>query len=897
MLYNPLDKDKKSLIKEFVVRTKVFDDIYSDIKNSKMTHPEQHYLIVGQRGAGKTTLLQRLKYAVEDDTKLKNVIPIIFSEEQHFISELANIWEGVAEQLEEISSSFKGLPKKMDLIPQSESFEENCFNLLSKSLKENGKKIIIFLDNFGELLAKLQEIEIKRLREILMTSNQIRLIVASPTLLAEVMDYKKPFLDFFKIVSLSALGPDEIKILLLQLAEVYGNKEKILKIIEENPSRIEILRRLTGGVIRTIALMFGIFLESDEGKSVSDLQLTLDAVTPLYKHKMDDLPKFQQKIIDTVAKNWDAISTKEISKKTRIESKAVSSYLSQLEKIQIIEKETTNTKNNLYRVKERFFNIWYLMRYGKKSDRRRVIWLVKFLESWCDKIELESRARKHIQNLATGHYDKSAALLMGEAYVSCNKLSSSIKYEVSNSTKKTLKEESESLTLEDPELQKLALDFLSKSQYDKAMEVLSQIKNRDKQTLYFLGSVADASGDKNQAIEYFLEAVKLDNSTEALIEIYGEIAIIYKNDNQFENAIQYFNKAIDLGSDKGAHSLAHLMANIGRDNEAEEYFNKAIQMGNSGASLCLAHFYGDKGEYNKAIEVLNDSLKKKRSASVLDRLGLYHGYLGDLDLANSFFEESISLGNKKSIIGRGYLLMEFKKDYEGAIKYFLQAKELKVEDADLYLTECYVKLKKYELAKEIYEKGVSKNDPEAMHGLAHLYAEEFKDFESAQKYFKMAIENGKTDAKYCLSSLYFEEANSKYKIEALELVRELYLKTKSKTGQGITYALALLWNNEIEESLDVIKPIISKEVNIEKHLSELTEYFILLISKEQKHLLAKLFFQEGDILKEAIKPVYFGLMKLMVHEYPNEYLRMGSEISETVNEILELVKEYKIKYK
>ena len=37
-------------------------------------------------------------------------------------------------------------------------------------------------------------------------------------------------------------------------------------------------------------------------------------------------------------------------------------------------------KNKLYLVKERFFNIWYLMRYGRRKTREKVLWLVKFLE-------------------------------------------------------------------------------------------------------------------------------------------------------------------------------------------------------------------------------------------------------------------------------------------------------------------------------------------------------------------------------------------------------------------------------------------------------------------------------------------------------------------------------------
>ena len=84
-LYNPDRKSKGNLIAEFVVRTKLLEDIMQDIESSDMVTPEQHYLLVGQRGTGKTTLLHRIRYAIEDSEKLnKWLIPVIFSEHRRW---------------------------------------------------------------------------------------------------------------------------------------------------------------------------------------------------------------------------------------------------------------------------------------------------------------------------------------------------------------------------------------------------------------------------------------------------------------------------------------------------------------------------------------------------------------------------------------------------------------------------------------------------------------------------------------------------------------------------------------------------------------------------------------------------------------------------------------------
>ncbi len=162
---------------------------------------------------------------------------------------------------------------------------------------------------------------------------------------------------------------------------------------------MEALRRITGGVIRTIVILFEIFVDDTNGNAFLDLEKILDAVTPLYKHRMDKLSAQKQEIVDFIALSWDAVSAREIAKKTKLKSKAVSAQLKQLVKDQIIEKEKTNTKNYLYRISERFFNIWYLMCLGRTWDEKRVQFLVDFLQIWCDEEELENRAKKHLRTI------------------------------------------------------------------------------------------------------------------------------------------------------------------------------------------------------------------------------------------------------------------------------------------------------------------------------------------------------------------------------------------------------------------------------------------------------------------------------------------------------------------
>ena len=100
---------------------------------------------------------------------------------------------------------------------------------------------------------------------------------------------------------------------------------------------------------------------------------------------MDRLSPVQQEIVDVIALSWDAITTKEIADKIRMQSKEVSAQLNQLEKNGVINKIPVNKKNYMYQIKERFFNIWYLMRFGGEKEKYKVQWLVDFLENWCSR--------------------------------------------------------------------------------------------------------------------------------------------------------------------------------------------------------------------------------------------------------------------------------------------------------------------------------------------------------------------------------------------------------------------------------------------------------------------------------------------------------------------------------
>lgn len=544
-IYNPANQTKEELIGNFIVRKKEFQKIYKVIKDDCMKYQPQHFLIIANRGNGKTTLLLRIYYEIINNIELRKwLIPIIFNEEQYHINRLEKLWEELALSLEEVDDKFLGLYDQMEENLDEENHEEFCFELLKKTLNKYRKKVVVFIDNIGDMLEKFNKKENRRLREVLLTSNEFRIVGASSKIMESTYGYSEPFFEFFKEIHLNSLNKEETKELLLKIGE-NNNDESIKEIIKNEYGRIEALRRMTDGVPRTIILLYEIFVDNKNGNSFKDLEEILDRVTPLYKHRMDDLKSQQQVIVDALAKNWDAMETKELARKTRLESKIVSAQLNSLSKNKIVTKISTNNKNNLYQISERFFNIWYLMRTGRKRDKNRVMFLTRFIENWCDTSdELIKRAREHILLLKKGEVYEKHAFFFTEA-IAGTAIPIDLQHELIQETKKCLTKKNSSLS---KELTKSNIEVQSENVNNKEAEkyLLSAIEHGDNEVLGLLGVVYAAQEKYDKAEKYLLSAVEQGDVAANNILSWYYFRHKLKKEKALEYSKHFFEKEKDI---------------------------------------------------------------------------------------------------------------------------------------------------------------------------------------------------------------------------------------------------------------------------------------------------------------------------------------------------------------
>ena len=261
-----------------------------------------------------------------------------------------------------------------------------------------GRRPLLLIDNLDTLLAGLGKDHQWSLRQTLQRADGPVVIAAASRYPESTHDRDAAFYDFFHIQTLNRLENAEVLLCLRTLAHHRGEAGKpVLKLLDSDPGRVAALNTLAGGNPRTLGVLYGV-LESHMSTDVlSQLSAMLDTFTGWYQARTEELPMQARAVFDALALNWDPMTAAAVGQTTGLETTAVSSQLSRLEKLGYVESVALSSRGkgrSGFQVVERFFNIWYLMRNGPRRARQSIKFLTVFLQSCFSAPERRSLGRQ-----------------------------------------------------------------------------------------------------------------------------------------------------------------------------------------------------------------------------------------------------------------------------------------------------------------------------------------------------------------------------------------------------------------------------------------------------------------------------------------------------------------------
>jgi len=421
--YQNANADASEIKDNFLVRQIPYRIIMENIGRSYGKTSTQHYLLVGRRGSGKSTLLKRLQVEIEADSKLRELYFVINpAEEQANMYRLYDLLEEVIRELE-----YNGIDVgEYEFHEETHAFTRQLFSMIHAAVERTGKKLILLLDNMDRIFDNVGE-DAHLLREDLLNySGDIKIIGASTRVTEHFWRYDKPFYEFFRIMKLDPLTSEEMRALLLHWSKKM-NLPQIEEFVMNKPGQLETIRILTDGLPRTLQFFVNILLTRAPETGYEYLRLIMDQMTPLYQERLNALPPAQRKIVLQMAFIWEAAGAGDIAATTRMENNVVSAQLKQLAGKGIVEKLDTGGRNHLYRLAERFFNLWLIFTQGSPREKRKAKYLTIFLENFYGVVEIENLAKDHLMAVEEGEIDPNKAALLTKAYAQSKYVSSSIR--------------------------------------------------------------------------------------------------------------------------------------------------------------------------------------------------------------------------------------------------------------------------------------------------------------------------------------------------------------------------------------------------------------------------------------------------------------------------------------
>jgi tetratricopeptide (TPR) repeat protein len=362
----------------------------------RLIDPFEHTILLGRSGTGKTTLLQYLQSQIDSDEQLSaSYIAIRPAEEQAVIGRLSDLWVEVLQELE-----CKGFdvdypePQKAQ-----QAYVRKLVIAICRTVEASGKRLVLLLDNIDRIFDVLGQDAVWLAGAIV----PFIVVGACTRTVDQFQGYDRSLRKPFRLLELQPLSTQDVGKL------VYGWG------VSPDYGKLDTLRRLTDGSPRNLSFLIEVLANRDPSTVYESLCRVMEKATPWFRRQLNELSASQRKIVLQLALRWDPVGSNELGVDAGMESRIISAQLNQLIGKGVVEKVMTDTKNHLYRLTERFFNLWLIFTQGNTAERRQMRCLTIFLEHVYDQGVLDKLARQHLAGLTKGKIDPEKAVRLTNA--------------------------------------------------------------------------------------------------------------------------------------------------------------------------------------------------------------------------------------------------------------------------------------------------------------------------------------------------------------------------------------------------------------------------------------------------------------------------------------------------
>ncbi|MGA2177582.1 MAG: tetratricopeptide repeat protein [Verrucomicrobiota bacterium] len=387
--YTPAEMPDHELEATFAARGHTVEYLLTSLRKQIHSGTLSSFVITGPRGSGKSTVIQMVALRIRQDPKLTAAwIPVVFPEEQFNISSLRDLMAATLQLL--VKQGISQAPGWLEKV-EAETNEEQSLQLALTGLREitrqQGKRLILFIENLNQLLGECLDDQMKgTFRRLLMSDPFMMVIGSAVHLFDSLKSYDEAFFNYFGQVPLERLTAEEVFELLRLRAEFDGNHE-FLKELPSHQSKVRAIVLLSGGNPRLILMLYELLTQRQMTTIVQCLRRLVDELTPLLKHEIENLPPQQRLIIHALMEKGGTAQPTDLVARTRLPLNAITTQLGRLKEAQFVEVlggGKGRTAN--YTVPDKLFAVWYQMRY-LGQNRRRIEVFVEVLRVWFEEEE------------------------------------------------------------------------------------------------------------------------------------------------------------------------------------------------------------------------------------------------------------------------------------------------------------------------------------------------------------------------------------------------------------------------------------------------------------------------------------------------------------------------------